>query len=33
MIEIGTLVRINPEGYYNIDMVGVSDRRLWYRCR
>ena len=24
MIEIGTLVRINAEGYYNVDMVGVS---------
>jgi hypothetical protein len=24
MIEIGTLVRINDEGYYNVDMVGVS---------
>jgi hypothetical protein len=24
MIEIGTLVRINDEGYYNIDMVGVN---------
>ena len=25
MIEIGTLVRINHEGYYNVDMVGVND--------
>ena len=25
MIEIGTLVRINPEGESNIDMVGVSN--------
>jgi hypothetical protein len=25
MIEIGTLVRINTEGYYNIDMVGVNN--------
>ena len=24
MIQIGTLVRINDEGYYNVDMVGVS---------
>jgi hypothetical protein len=24
MIEIGTLVKINDEGYYNIDMVGVN---------
>ena len=24
MIQIGTLVRINAEGYYNVDMVGVS---------
>jgi len=25
MIQIGTLVRINHEGYYNVDMVGVSN--------
>ena len=24
MIQIGTLVRVNDEGYYNVDMVGVS---------
>ena len=24
MIQIGTLVRINTEGYYNVDMVGVN---------
>ena len=25
MIQIGTLVRINPEGESNVDMVGVSN--------
>ena len=25
MIQIGTLVRINHEGYYNVDRVGVND--------
>ena len=25
MIQIGTLVRINADGYYNIDMVGVNN--------
>ena len=25
MIQIGTLVRINPEGESNVDMVGVND--------
>ncbi len=25
MIQIGTLVRINADGYYNVDMVGVNN--------